>query len=319
MADPVTTNRGYAVPTRGSDVGTWDVPLNGDFLLIDQNLGAVSTVPLTNAPVTLSAAQYACGTIRFTGTLTADLQVIFPQVSAWWTVDNQTRGNFVVQLVCNPGGTVIGLPQAVASDVFTDGANIAFRNLAEVGSFKDYAATAAARWIGFCTIAPWLVCDGSTFSAVTFPILAQILGGTTLPDFRGRKPHFLNGGTSRLTAAGAGIDGNTLFASGGDNGLALTNGYIPSLTVTGNITVTLNGNNKIPFTNGTIIGAQYNGGSGPLGNNFPTSNAGGVGDWTSLTSITGVSQSMSYANATPTVIPDLAPGIVSGIRLIRAG
>ena len=32
----------------------------------------------------------------------------------------------------------------------------------------------------------WLLCDGSSFSAVTYPELAQFLGGTTLPDFTGR-------------------------------------------------------------------------------------------------------------------------------------
>lgn len=32
----------------------------------------------------------------------------------------------------------------------------------------------------------WLVCDGSTFSAATYPRLAEFLGGTTLPDMEGR-------------------------------------------------------------------------------------------------------------------------------------
>ena len=30
----------------------------------------------------------------------------------------------------------------------------------------------------------YLICDGSTFSAVTYPALFTVLGSTTLPDFR---------------------------------------------------------------------------------------------------------------------------------------
>ena len=35
MADPLTTNRTLAVPTRGSDVGNWDVPLNNNANALD--------------------------------------------------------------------------------------------------------------------------------------------------------------------------------------------------------------------------------------------------------------------------------------------
>ncbi len=34
--------------------------------------------------------------------------------------------------------------------------------------------------------ANWLICDGTTFSDVIYPELEVFLGGTTLPDFRGR-------------------------------------------------------------------------------------------------------------------------------------
>jgi microcystin-dependent protein len=36
--------------------------------------------------------------------------------------------------------------------------------------------------------APWLLCNGSTFSGATYPALQTFLGGTTLPDMRNLSP-----------------------------------------------------------------------------------------------------------------------------------
>src|SRR5262249_44480409 len=53
-------------------------------------------------------------------------------------------------------------------------------------------------------------------AAAPYPGLAIIVGGTTLPDMRGRGRMYLNQGTGRITAGGGGVDGNTLFAAGGN-------------------------------------------------------------------------------------------------------
>lgn len=52
----------------------------------------------------------------------------------------------------------------------------------------------------------WLICDGSAFSAATYPALNAVLGGTTLPDMRQRFP---------LGTAAAGT-GSTLLGTGGN-------------------------------------------------------------------------------------------------------
>ena len=49
-----------------------------------------------------------------------------------------------------------------------------------VGSVTMYVGTTAP--------SGWLFCDGSTFSAATYPDLQAVIGGTTLPDMRGRFP-----------------------------------------------------------------------------------------------------------------------------------
>lgn len=213
MTDPTTSNRSYAVPTRGSDVGVWDTPLNTNFGLLDNNLGGVATIALSNQPVTLTPAQYQCGTIRLTGALTANVTITFPSVQGWWLIDNQTTGAFVALLTCGSGNNIATEP-GVATDIFTDGTNVGFRDLGKIGGYWDYAGASVPLWVSACTIPPFLNCNGGTFSAQTYPYLASILGRTTLPDLRGVMRATLNQGTSRITSA-SGIDGDTRFSVGG--------------------------------------------------------------------------------------------------------
>lgn len=225
-----TVNRGYATPAHGSEVDTWDVPLNDNFGLIDANLGGVTSISLSSSPVVLSAAQYKNGTIRFTGNLTASCLITFPPVSGWWTIDNQTTGNFFVLLSCL-GAQNIAVPQGVATDIFTDGSNVKFRSLAPfIGAYVDYGGASIPNWVAACTVPPLLNCDGSTFSAGTYPHLFTVLGTTILPDLRGRNRSYLNGGTDRINSSRCGIDGNTRFSSGGADVITLSVPQLPTFT-----------------------------------------------------------------------------------------
>ena len=53
-------------------------------------------------------------------------------------------------------------------------------SLLPVGSIQMYMGTTAP--------AGWLICDGATFSAATYPALNTLLGGNIVPDFSGRMP-----------------------------------------------------------------------------------------------------------------------------------
>lgn len=73
-------------------------------------------------------------------------------------------------------------------------------------------------WAGVGTNPPsgWLFCDGTSFSGGTYPELAAALGGTTLPDLRGRVVVGVDATSLRVASAGAGsvgaaggIDANT--------------------------------------------------------------------------------------------------------------
>lgn len=217
---PTTSNRGYESPAHGGAVNTWNEDLDAIFDQIDQNFGAVSNVALSNIPVTLSAPQYDCGTIRFSGTLTGNVVITFPAVSGWWVVENACTGDFYVQLTCGAANRICA-PPGESVDILTDGTGVRYRNLGRIGSYLDLGASAVPSWISNCTVPPYLLCDGTAFSSGTYPVLAAILGGTTLPDARARSRIALDGGTGRVTTAGSGIDGATRFSAGGTQNVTL--------------------------------------------------------------------------------------------------
>jgi hypothetical protein len=73
------------------------------------------SVPVSNANVTLSAAQYSAPIVVFTGTLTAAITVTVPVGGAWEFV-NQATGAFTITISNGvTSGTTVGLPQSSAS------------------------------------------------------------------------------------------------------------------------------------------------------------------------------------------------------------
>jgi len=213
-----TAAKNLALVANSSYVGTWDVPTNSNWSIVDDSLGGQTTIALTNAPVVLSAAQYQCATMFLTGAISANIAITFPAVGSYYTVFNLTSNTsaFTITLQTTvAGGRSIGLPPADPTDIMTDGTNVRFHNLSHVGTYWDYAGSSVPAWVSACTIPPYLNCDGTSFSSATYPILATILGGTTLPDARGRARSVLNQTTSRLLSTKNGVDGETLLAGGG--------------------------------------------------------------------------------------------------------
>lgn len=229
-----TTNKGYATPSTGSEIDNWGNVLNANAVIVDNNFGGITTVNLSGGGVTLNATQAQSALIRLTGALPSSVTLTFPSVGGFFIIDNQTTSNtgaFVVVITCGGGNNICAIPGEVF-DIFTDGTNTLYRNLGRVGSYIDYATAAAPTWVTACTVPPYLICEGATFSAATYPALAGFLGTTTLPDFRGRNRSYLNGGTGRITTAGSGIDGNTRFSGGGSQVASLSTDQLPVTTPT---------------------------------------------------------------------------------------
>lgn len=307
MVDPTTVNKFLNQPLRGSDVGVWDTPVNDNMGIIDNSFGGVATIALVNTPVTLSPSQYQCVFLVFTGAISANVPITLPSVGSFYTIINQTTNSSafgITMLTTAAGGRQVGVPPGTTTEVFTDGTNVNFRGLPHVGAYWDYAGSSTPAWVTACTIPPYLYCDGTAFSSATYPRLQAILGGTTLPDFRGRNGVYYNDGTGRVTSSQGGLDGNTLYAAGGGQTTTLSSQQMPNyqlpVTDPGHAHT---GPTQVLFTGGTGVGAV----SGGTGASIP---------WTQLTAVTNITVN-SGGSGSP--VPVVQPGVVSGIRLIRAG
>ena len=105
--------------------------------------------------------------------------------------------------------------------------------MAPVGAVLPFAGAAAPNG--------WVLCSGQALSRTTYANLYAVIGTTygigdgsttlNVPDIRGRVPAGVDnmGGTAsnRLTAAGSGVTGTTLGASGGAESHTLTAAQMP--------------------------------------------------------------------------------------------
>jgi hypothetical protein len=322
-----TTNKNLEQPARGDYVGTWDTPVNSNTGIIDNSFGGVATVALTNSNVTLSAGQYQNVFLVFTGAISANIAITFPAVGSFYTVQNLTSNTsafYLTAVTTASTGQGIGLPPGEAVEIFTDGTNVKFRNLARVGSLWEYVGSSVPSWVSQCTVPPYLNCDGTSFSSATYPVLSAILGGTTLPDLRGRYRATLNQGTGRITSGTStgGVDGNTNLATGGSQTTTLSSENAPpiplSITDPGHTHFVTNSdltaaNTAVSTTNYVAQGWQPAGSD--LGYALRGDNdAADVG--LSSPSTTGIS--ITAGSTSPTNFSNLPPTAVVGITMIRA-
>lgn len=322
-----TPNKFLEQPARGSNVGVWDTPVNSNTGIIDNSFGGMATIALTNSPVVLSSAQYQCAFITFTGALSGNCAISFPNVGSWYTVQNLTSNTsaFQVTLQSTVAGTqVIGCPWGEAFDIMSDSAgNMKFRNLGRIGSYWDDCGSSVPAWVSNCTVPPYLACDGSAFSSATYPILATRLGGTTLPDARGRYRATLNSGTGRITSGSStgGIDGDTKLSAGGSQTTTLSSQHIALASES-------TGHNHTMFSSATagtvtpVTSANQPTVVNSVGSDFSYVIAG-----ISLQAVYGLTGRSSQGSdgvvtvgsSNPDNFSNLPPTYIAGITMIRAG
>ena len=287
---------------------------------MDSLASNVSVIPLTNANVTLttppnSGAAWAgpyqsqSAILRFTGVLTGNCTITLPRAGFWIVENLCTVGAFVVTLASSAPGNVICAPPGDATHIYCDGTNVKYIDIGRVGSLEDWAVSAVPAWVNGCTVKPYLNCDGSAFSSVTYPQLAVYLGGTTLPDFRGRTRAALNQTTGRITTAGSGVDGNTLLSAGGQENQTIAKANLPAY----NLTVTENPHlHALHGPNQPIVGGAQAFAAPPAswGAGQPTN----IGNTDPAT--TGITVASGGSGTALTTMPPIA---ISGLTLIRAG
>jgi len=248
MVSTFSPNIDLEKPGRGDDIGTWDTPVNSNMSIIDSKLGTVQSISLAGGSITLSNTQAQSAFLNFNGVLPSNVTVTIPGLSSapgttvsgyFYTVQNQCAASsaYTVTIATTVAGQQsIGIPPFECVDIMVEGTgssqagSIKFRSLGRIGTFWDYGGSSVPNWVSACSLPPYLNCDGTTFSSASYPALTVILGGTTLPDSKGRFRATLNQGSGRLTD---GVNANTNLAGGGTQYIARAN--LPSTTV--NITL----------------------------------------------------------------------------------
>jgi hypothetical protein len=304
MVASFTPNVQLTEPARGDDVGTWDTPVNGNTTLLDLLLGGIATIPLNNSNIVLSAGQFQNKQITFNSTLTGSVTITFPtSFTKSYEIQHLCTGSsaFTITLETTAtGGQVICCPPGEIIDVINDGTNLKYKNMGRVGTYWDYAGSSVPNWVTGCTVPPWLNCAAGTFSAGTYPMLAAILGGTTLPDTRGRTRFALDQGTGRNTSV---VTGNTIFTGGGDQ-------FLQSHSHANTATV-----NDPTHAHSAFVAAGLAAATGLAGSGNPQ-----YGDTGGTTggAATGITVTVNNAGAGGGGGQNLPPLLVHGLTLIRA-
>ena len=303
-----TVSKNLEQVPRGGDLGTWDTPTNNNWAVVDAALGGSVTIGLNNSNVVLSSPQYQASTIIFNSTLTASVSITFPtSFTGPYIIQNLCTGvgSFTITLTNGSGNQVVGCPPGTSFSIINDGINIKFHNFGLIGSYWDYAGSSLPNWISACTIAPYLICDGTVFNTGLYPVLLAVTGNNSLPDARGRFRATLNQGTGRLTTAGGGLDGNTYIVGGGAQSKILATTNLPPYTPAGTVaaSATVDGN---PAIGGSVA----NSGSGS-GNAFPGAPVDVIAVAATFTGVAQGGVSVPFAT--------VPPAYVGGLTLIRAG
>ena len=128
MASSFTQNKNLELPANGDYVGSWDIPNNADFTVIDACFGGLTTLNVTGASGTtnLTFTQTRPPIIVLTGTLTGNLIYAFPaNAGGFWFVKNATTGAFTVTFESlTGGGTTLAVAQGVTTPIMCDNTNV---------------------------------------------------------------------------------------------------------------------------------------------------------------------------------------------------
>lgn len=131
----------------------------------------ISTVAMSNANVTLTALQAARPIIIITGTLTANLQLIFPAYQRQWLVVNNATGAFSVTCKTSAGSGV-SVATGLSQSIYGDGTNIGSASAIQtqqsaVGAFSNLKSSATGTSAPITITADEIVLEASSGNYLT--------------------------------------------------------------------------------------------------------------------------------------------------------
>jgi len=150
----------------------------------------ITQITMNTSSLVMSSLQAAKDRIIISGTLTANVNLIFPTWIKSWIVHNNCAGNFSITCRTASGNGVVVIPGLV-SRLFCDGINISDETYNPgndmVGMVSAFASSSAPTG--------WLLANGAVVSRVTYARLFSRIGTVfgsgdgsttfTLPDMRG--------------------------------------------------------------------------------------------------------------------------------------
>jgi hypothetical protein len=311
---------GLEEPANGDYPGTWgSAAVNPNMVILDAALGAAVVIDLSAGSVTLSSNQVRSANLVFAGTLPGNVTVTVPALGSG-TIPGRNFGIYHGSL--NSSLYTVTIQSTVAGSraigarpsdfctvtVSNQTGSFYYTGLPPIGSYMDFGGSSVPAWIAACTVPPYLNCDGTSFSSVTYPALANHLGGTTLPDSRGRFRATLNQGQGRITSGTSlsGVDGNTILSASGVQVITLSSQNMPPVLI-------------------TDPGHKHNVKYGQAGTNVGAGGINLVQTISSGSSQTGTNAAdtattgITAGTTLPTNFSIIPPTYMGGLTLIRAG
>jgi len=165
----MTTTSNLSLNQPAYNSTAWDVPLNANETILDNQFSATTTIALTNSNVTLTGpnttgtGQTQAMRFRFTGAISANITVYIPSgISGSWIVTNSTTGAYTVTMASAGGGTTIDTSQGDTIFIYSDGTNVAAADSGLLDSLTSLSLSGALSVTGTSTFN-----GASTFNATS--------------------------------------------------------------------------------------------------------------------------------------------------------
>lgn len=243
MTSSYTANLGLQQPATGDQTNSWGTTVNTDWTIVDNAVAGLASINLpaqSGYPTVVLTFSQGSATqqlpnrrLVFTGTLTANTLVLFPQGrNAHFAAENNCTGAYTLTLGVNNNsggalGSTVVVPQGQTMELFNDGTNIVAEANAIGGSLAVNGALSATT--------PIAVSSGGTGAAsfgaaglVTGPASA---GAGNLPSFADTTGKVLQ--DSGIPATTLGVPSGTVLPFAGSTaptGFLLANGQSVSTT-----------------------------------------------------------------------------------------